>query len=129
MILHSLSLLQRQGKLRISQEQEEKNNGAYGNRSWFIYTLDKGDIVRGGTSLDMLDKSPGMYRHHFISSFRIHYHSHHHHHPYRRDKYLPKEFKKVKSPTFDGEMNNLEDVEAWLFWMNNSSYCISIQRT
>jgi len=55
-----------------------------------------------------------MYGNHFGSSSRIHYHSHHHHHPYRKREYFPEEFKKVKLPTFDGEMNKLEDVNGWL---------------
>jgi len=39
-----------------------------------------------------------------------------HYHPYRRsDKgYFPDAFKKEKPPTFDGEVNKSQDVEAWL---------------
>ena len=37
---------------------------------------------------------------------------HHCHHPYRRREYLPEEFKKLRPPTFDGDMKKLEDVEA-----------------
>jgi len=46
-------------------------------------------------------------------------HGHHHYHPYRRNekKYFPDEFKKGKPLTFDGELEKLEDAEAWLFGM------------
>jgi len=71
--------------------------------------LDRGDIVKGGRSLDTPDRRTGMYGHHSRSSSSRHHHNHHHRHPYRRGKYLPKELKKVKLPTFDGEMKNSKD--------------------
>lgn len=45
----------------------------------------------------------------------------HQYHPYKRsDKgYFPNEFKKEKPPTFDGEVNKSQDVEAWLLGMKN----------
>ena len=47
-------------------------------------------------------------------------HDCHHYHPYKRiDRgYFWNEFKKTKTPTFDGELNKLEYVEAWLLGMN-----------
>ena len=71
-------------------------------------------MVRGGRSLDTLDRSTGVYGHHSGSSSRRHYCSHHRHHPYIKGEYLPKYFKKVKPSTFKGEMKKSEDVEAWL---------------
>lgn len=59
-----------------------------------------------------------MYGNHFGSSSRRHYCNHHCHHPYKKGDYFPKEFKKVKAPTFDGEMNKSEDVEAWFLGLN-----------
>jgi len=106
-----------QRQLRIGQEQGVKTNGAYGSKSQLGYRLDRGDTIKGGISLDTLDKRIGMYVYHSSSSSRRHHHSHHHHHAYRRSEYLLEEFKKVKAPTFDGEIKKLEDAEAWLLGM------------
>lgn len=100
--------------MRIIQEKEEKNNGAYGSRSRSGYRLDRGNTVRDDKSLDTPDRRTSMYRHHSSSSFKRHHHNHHCHHPYRRRDYLPQDFKKVMPTTFDGKMKNLEDAEAWL---------------
>ena len=93
--------------MRISQEQEEKTNWAYGSRSQSRYLIDRWDIVRGGKLLDTPDRRTSMYGYHSSSSSRKHHHSHHRHHPYRISEYFPKEFKKFKLHTFDGEMKNL----------------------
>ena len=103
--------------LRISQEHEEKTNGAYGSRSQSRYRLVRGGTVKGERSLVTPDKRSGMYGFHFISSSKRHHHHHHHHHPYRRSKYIPDELKKSKPPTFDGEIKKAEDVEASLLEM------------
>ena len=58
-----------------------------------------------------------MYGNPSSSSSRRHRHNNHRHHPYRSGEYFPKDFKKVKHPTFDGEVRNLEDAEAWLLGM------------
>jgi len=44
---------------------------------------------------------------------------HHFYHPYKRSDrgYFLDEFKKAKRPTFDGDLKNPEDVEAWLLGM------------
>jgi len=43
--------------------------------------------------------------------------------------YLLDEFKKVKPPTFDGDMKKLEDAEAWILGMNKLLSCMSTQIT
>jgi len=80
--------------------------------------LDRVDTIRGGISLDTPKRRTSMYGHHSSSSSRRYHHNHHHHHPSRRGEYLLEEFKRVKPPTFDGEINKLEDAEAWLLGMN-----------
>ena len=62
---------------------EEKENGAYGNRSQRRNMLDKDDIVRGGRSLDTLDRRGSTYAFHSSSGFERH-HRHYHQHPHRR---------------------------------------------
>ena len=104
--------------LRISHGQEDKTNGAYGNRSHDGHKSDRDDTIRDGKFLDTLDRrgnGHGLYS----SSGSNRYHGHHRYHPYRRsDKgYFLDEFKKEKPPTFDGELKKLEDAEAWLFGM------------
>jgi len=71
--------------------------------------LDRGDIVRGGRLLDTLVRRTYMYGHHSSSSSKRHHYNHHRHHHYRRKEYLPEEFKKVRPPTFDGDIKKLED--------------------
>ena len=58
-----------------------------------------------------------MYGHHSSSSSKRHHYNHHRHHHYRRKEYLPEEFKKVRPPTFDGDIKKLEDAQAWLLRM------------
>ena len=75
-------------------------------------------MIKDGMLLDTQDRRDD--QHMYYSSFGFdRNHDRHHHHPYRRsDKgYLPNEFKKVKPPTFDGEMKKSQDVEAWLLGM------------
>lgn len=91
--------------------------------------MDKGDIVRGGRSLDTADMRTGMYGHHSSSSSRRHHHSHHRHHSYRRGEYFPEEFKKSKVPTLDGEMKKSEDAEIWFLGMKKFFRLHSYLRT
>lgn len=77
----------------------------------------RGDIDRGGKSLDAPDRRTGMYGHHSSSSSKRHHYSHHRHHPYRRGEYFTEELKKVKPPTFDGEMKKPENAKALLLGM------------
>lgn len=77
--------------------------------------MDNDDSVKSGKFLDAPERRASMHR--FYSSFtskRHHLHRRQHH--YRRIErgYSPKEFKKTKPPTFDGEMTKSKDVEAWL---------------
>jgi len=74
-------------------------------------------LARGGRSIDILDRRTSIYGHHSSSSSKRHHHSHHHNHPYSRGEYFLEDVKKVKSPTFDGEMKKSEDAEAWLLGM------------
>ena len=80
--------------------------------------MDTNDIVIGGRSLDTPNRRGNTYGFHSSASFER-YHLHHCHHPYKRSErgYLPKDFKKAKPPTFDGEMNRSEDAEAWMLGM------------
>ena len=106
--------MQRQGPLQINHGQEEKTNGAYGNRSRGGHRLDKDDKVRDGKLLDTPDRRGDGYK--YYSSFGLdRHHDHYRYHPYRRSDrgYFPDEFKKAKPPTFDGEMKKPWDVEAW----------------
>jgi len=67
--------------------------------------LDKDDTERGGRWLDTLDMRSSACG--FYSSYGLERRHHHHlHHPYRRSekKYFLEEFKKLKHPTFDGEV-------------------------
>ena len=55
----------------------------------------------------------------YSSSSSYRHHDHHHFHPYSTSDrgYFPDEFKKEKTPSFDGEMKKSQDVEAWLLAM------------
>lgn len=80
---------------------------------------DRDDTIRDGKLLDTLDKRGDGHR--FYSSFGSNRHyDRHNYHPFgRSDKeYFPDEFKKSKSPTFDGDLKNSEDEKAWLLGMN-----------
>ena len=56
----------------------------------------------------------------YFSSSSDKHHDRRRYHAYRRNDmgYLLDEFKKVKPPTFDGEVKKLEEVEAWILGMN-----------
>jgi len=56
----------------------------------------------------------------YSSSGSDRHRGHHNYYPDRRSErgYLPDEFKKSKTPTFDGELNKYKDTEACLFGMN-----------
>ena len=74
-------------------------------------------MVRDGILLDTLDRRGD--KNSYYSSFDSdrHYDCHRYH-PYRSDRgYFLDEFKKVKSPTFDGDMKKPQDVEAWFLGM------------
>lgn len=72
---------------------------------------------RGGANIDVHHaKKPSS------STTRRNYHCsnhhHHHHHPGRKENdYTPKEFKKAKPLTFDGDMMKVEDEKSWLLGM------------
>lgn len=71
--------------------------------------------LRGGTQLDTPYKRTS---HHGQQFGNVHRHHHHQHHHKGKDKdYVPKEFKKSKTPTFDGEVKIEEDAKAWLLGM------------
>lgn len=54
--------------------------------------------------METLNRKGNEYRYYSSSSF---------------DKgYFPSEFKKLKPPIFDGDVKNMEDVEAWILGMN-----------
>jgi len=67
--------------------------------------LDGEDMIKDGRSLDSLDKRGDRHRYSSSSFYDNHYDLHRYH-PYRRSdkEYLSDEFKKEKTPTFDGEM-------------------------
>ena len=52
----------------ISQEYEEKTNGASGRKSRSGYKFDRGDTIRGGKYLDTPNMIVDMYIFHFNSS-------------------------------------------------------------
>ena len=110
--------MQRQGPLRISHEQDDKTNGAYGSRSHVGHRSDRYDTIRDGRLLDTPEKIRD--RHMYYSSSDSDRHSdRHHYHPYRRSDrgYFPYEFKKEKPPTFDGELKKSQDAKACLLGM------------
>ena len=77
------------------------------------------DTVRGGRQMDTPDMRGSAYK--FYSSFGSNRkHGHHCCHPYKRSDrgQFPNKFKKVKPPTFDGELKKPKDAEAWLIVMN-----------
>jgi len=74
--------------------------------------------VRDGGLLDTPDRRGDEYR--YYSSFGSgRNHDSHDYHPYRRSDmgYFLDEFKKEKPPTFDGDVNNMEDPKAWIIGM------------
>lgn len=97
--------MQRQGPLKISHKQEDKNNGAYGSRFHGSHKLDKDDIVRNGWLLDTPYRIGDRKRYHSNSDSNRH-NDRYCYHPYRRSDrgYFPNEFKKENPPTFDGEV-------------------------
>ena len=118
-LLQSLLDLQRQGPLRISHRQDDKNNGAYGSRSPGRHMSDKSDTVRDGMLLDTPNRRGDGYRYYSSYGSDKHHDRYCYHH-YRRNGrgYFPDEFKKVKIPTFDGEMKKSQDAKAWFLGMN-----------
>ena len=110
--------MQRHGPRRISHEQEDRTNGAYGSRTHGGHRSDRDDTVIDGRFLDTLKRRRDRDRYYSSSDLDRHY-DHHHYHPYRRSDsgYLPDEFKKAKPPTFDGEMKKPQVVEAWFLGM------------
>lgn len=78
-----------------------------------MYGMDKDDTIKGGISLDTLERRATTHGFYFSSSSKRHHH-HYHQHSYRRSEkgYFLKEFK-----TFDGEMKKSEYAEAWLLGM------------
>lgn len=75
-------------------------------------------MIRDGRLLDTSDRRGDRHMYYSCSSFDTH-HDRHCYHPHRRSDrgYLSNEFKNEKPPTFDGEMNKLWNVEAWLLGM------------
>jgi len=68
--------------------------------------------------LDTPDRRDDGYMYYSSSGFDKH-HDLHRYHIYRiSDRgYFPNEFKKVKPPTFDGDVKKSEDAEAWILGM------------
>lgn len=100
-----MSELQKQGLLRINYGQEHGKNGEYGSRYPYGDRSDREDIVKYGRLLETPNRQGDIPNYH--SSFGSdRHHDSHRYHPYRRsDKgYMSNEFKKEKTPTFDGEM-------------------------
>ena len=81
--------------------------------------MERVDTIRGGKSLDAHERMGSTHRYYSSSNSERHHHYHYCQHPYRgsEKKYFPKEFKKSKPPTFDGEMKKSKDVEAWFLGM------------
>lgn len=57
----------------------------------------------------------------YSSSHSNRYNGHHHYRPSKRNYrvYFPNYLKKVKSPTFDGDVKKLKYAKVWLIWMKN----------
>lgn len=72
-------------------------------------------MVRDGKLLHTSDRRYDGHMYYSSSGCDRHY-DHHRYHPYRRSDrgYFLDNFKKVKPPTFDGDLKNPEDAEAWL---------------
>jgi len=75
------------------------------------------DTIRGGRSLDTpnrRDKTHGLYS----SCGSERHHHHHHYHLYMRSEkgYWLEDFKKVKPPTFDGEMKKIRRCRSMAAW-------------
>jgi len=76
-------------------------------------------MIRDGRFLDTSDRRDDGHRYYSSSSYDRHYDRHRYHHYRRNDRaYLLDDFKKVKPPTFDGDLKKPEDAEAWLLGMN-----------
>ena len=88
-------------------------NGAYGSRSRSGYSLDKDDTFIGGKRLDTPNRRGSVHGFYYRFSYETNHH-HYHQHIYRRSekKYLPRDFKKAKPSTFDGDVKKSKDVEA-----------------
>lgn len=63
------------------------------------------------------DNRTGNYGFHSNSFYMRHHHHHHRHHPYKRSEYFLEDFKKVKPPTFDGDMKKSKGLEVWFLGM------------
>ena len=113
--------MQRQGSLSVNHEQEDRTNGAYGSKSHGGHKSDIDDTIRDSRLLDTPYTRGD--RHGYNSSSNSDKNSYEHHqcHSYRRsDKgYFPDEFKKVKPPNFDGEVNKSQHEKIWFLGMNN----------
>lgn len=105
-LIQSFSELQRQGPLHITHEQEDRNIGAYGSRSYGGQMLDINDMIRDGKLLDIPDRRGDGHKNYYSYGSDMH-HDHHRYHTYKRSDrgYLVDDFKKEKTPTLDGEMN------------------------
>jgi len=84
--------------------------------------LDRDDTVKSGKLLDTPNNRTSMNGFYSSSSSTRHHHHHHRHH--RKSEYFPKEFKKSKPRTFDGEMKKIEDAEACLLGMRKFLDCM-----
>jgi len=75
-------------------------------------------MIRDGRSLDTLDRRGDGRRYYSSFDSDKHYDRHHYHPYWRSDRgYFPDDFKKVKLPTFDGEMKKSQHAEAWFLGM------------
>jgi len=76
-------------------------------------------MIKDSRLLDTLDRRGDGHRFHSSYGFDR-YNVYHRYHPDKRSDrgYFPDEFKKVKQPTFDRYLKNMEDAEAWLLVMN-----------
>lgn len=88
------------------------------SRSHGGHKSDIDDMIRDGKFLDAPDRK-GSGHGFYSSSSSDKYHGHDRYHCYRKgDKgYLSDEFKKAKTPTFDGELKKPTDAKAWLIVM------------
>lgn len=80
--------------------------------------LDRDEIVKYGRFLDTPNKRGSGYK--FYSSYGSdRYHGHNCYHIYRRSErgYFPNEFNKVKPPTFNGELKNMDNANSWFLGM------------
>ena len=82
-----------------------------------VLMVDKDDTFRYGKFLDTIDRRGNGYGF-YSSSGSDRYRGRHHYHPYKKSDsgYFPDEFKKEKTPTFDGGNEEVTRCRSMVSW-------------